>query len=57
MKNKLSKDLIGFIKRYNANHLRMDAHEEKELSDLIEMFCDMEQVTPLEAFEWVECHG
>lgn len=53
MKNRLSKDLIGFIKKYNANHLRMDEHEEKELSNLINMFCDMENVTSEQAFEMV----
>tara|TARA_Y100001937_G_scaffold85709_1_gene115931 strand:- start:320 stop:493 length:174 start_codon:yes stop_codon:yes gene_type:complete len=57
MNRKLSQPLIGFIKQYNAQQLRMSVQEEKELSNLINNFCAMEQVTPEEAFEWVECHG
>lgn len=57
MNRKLSQPLIGFIKQYNAQQLRMSVQEEKELTNLINNFCAMEQVTPEEAFEWVECHG
>ena len=53
MNRKLSQPLIGFIKQYNAQQLRMSVREEKELTNLINNFCAMEQVTPEEAFEMV----
>ena len=53
MNRKLSTQLIGFIKQYNAQQLRMSDTEEKELTNLINNFCAMEQVTPEEAFEMV----
>ena len=53
MNRKLSQPLSGFIKQYNAQQLRMSVQEEKELTNLINNFCAMEQVTPEEAFEMV----
>tara|TARA_B100001057_G_C22749460_1_gene911163 strand:- start:512 stop:679 length:168 start_codon:yes stop_codon:yes gene_type:complete len=53
---RLSQPLIGFIKKYQSQELRMSEQEEKELSNLINNFCAMENVTPEQAFEMVANH-